>query len=144
MSAGGSTSASRAKAGPPAEDDSIVVEAQGPEGGELSTSDDRGRAAPHMPEGPALSGRGRKGPGDEATSRLELGQSLSPYGTTTRVDPRLKERATRCTGVVPGRQNSGPEEDEQEGAIPVVVIGHDVWHSRFLSDPAIVGRRVVF
>jgi len=34
------------------------------------------------------------------------------------------------------------EEDEQDGAIPVVVIGHQFWHSRFLSDPAIVGQRV--
>ena len=33
-------------------------------------------------------------------------------------------------------------EDEQDGAIPVAVIGHHFWHSRFLSDPAVVGQRV--
>ena len=36
------------------------------------------------------------------------------------------------------------EEDEQPGAPPVVVIGHDTWQSRFAGDPAIVGRGVRF
>ena len=34
------------------------------------------------------------------------------------------------------------EEDEQEGALPVVVIGHDVWQNRFAGDPAVVGREI--
>ena len=34
------------------------------------------------------------------------------------------------------------EEDEREGALPVVVIGYDVWQTRFAGDPAIVGRDV--
>ncbi len=34
------------------------------------------------------------------------------------------------------------EEDERDGAAPVVVIGYDVWRSRFSSDPAVVGQRV--
>ncbi|HEU0077058.1 MAG TPA: ABC transporter permease [Longimicrobiaceae bacterium] len=34
------------------------------------------------------------------------------------------------------------EEDEREGAPPVVVIGHDVWEGRFAGDPAVVGRDV--
>ena len=34
------------------------------------------------------------------------------------------------------------EEDERAGAPPVVLIGHDVWQSRFASDPQIVGREV--
>ena len=33
-------------------------------------------------------------------------------------------------------------EDEREGALPVVVIGYDVWQSRFLADPAVVGQHV--
>ena len=33
-------------------------------------------------------------------------------------------------------------EDEREGAIPVVVIGYDVWQSRFSADPAVVGMHV--
>jgi len=32
------------------------------------------------------------------------------------------------------------EEDEREGAAPVVVIGYDAWQSRFGGDPDIVGR----
>jgi putative ABC transport system permease protein len=32
------------------------------------------------------------------------------------------------------------EEDEREGAPPVVVIGHDVWRTRFGLDPDVVGR----
>ncbi len=34
------------------------------------------------------------------------------------------------------------EEDEREGAPPVIVIGYDVWRTRFTSDPDIVGRDV--
>ena len=34
------------------------------------------------------------------------------------------------------------EEDEQEGAPPVVVIGHEEWQNRFGGDPAILGRTV--
>ncbi|HEX8273221.1 MAG TPA: ABC transporter permease [Longimicrobiaceae bacterium] len=34
------------------------------------------------------------------------------------------------------------DEDERTGAAPVVVIGHDVWRSRFGGDPAVVGRNV--
>src|SRR5690606_16381182 len=33
-------------------------------------------------------------------------------------------------------------EDEQAGAPPVVVLGHDVWQTRFAADPAIVGQTV--
>jgi putative ABC transport system permease protein len=34
------------------------------------------------------------------------------------------------------------EEDEQEGASPVVVIGYEEWQTRFDGDPAILGRTV--
>lgn len=34
------------------------------------------------------------------------------------------------------------DDDEREGAPPVVVIGHDVWQNRFAGDPGIVGREV--
>src|SRR5918994_241878 len=34
------------------------------------------------------------------------------------------------------------ESDERAGAAPVVVLGHDVWASRFDRDPGIVGRNV--
>ena len=35
-------------------------------------------------------------------------------------------------------------EDERPGALPVVVIGHDVWQGRFDSDPDAVGRTLQF
>ena len=34
------------------------------------------------------------------------------------------------------------EDDERAGAPPVVVIGDDVWRSRFAADPEVIGRRV--
>lgn len=34
------------------------------------------------------------------------------------------------------------EDDERDGAPPVIVIGYDVWQSRFSGDPAVVGRAV--
>lgn len=36
------------------------------------------------------------------------------------------------------------EEDEREGAPPVVVVGYDVWRTSFASDPAVVGREIRF
>ncbi|MEE9472545.1 MAG: ABC transporter permease, partial [Acidimicrobiia bacterium] len=33
-------------------------------------------------------------------------------------------------------------EDAREGAPPVVVVGHDIWRTRFGSDPTIVGREI--
>lgn len=34
------------------------------------------------------------------------------------------------------------DEDERKGAPPVIVIGYDVWRSRFASDPSTVGRTI--
>ena len=34
------------------------------------------------------------------------------------------------------------EDDERAGAPPVVVIGYNVWRSRFAADPEVIGRRV--
>ena len=34
------------------------------------------------------------------------------------------------------------EEDERVGASPVVVIGYDVWRTRFLSDPDVIGKNL--
>jgi predicted permease len=34
------------------------------------------------------------------------------------------------------------EDDEREGATPVVVIGYEAWRARFASDPSVVGRTV--
>ena len=34
------------------------------------------------------------------------------------------------------------QDDERDGAMPVVVIGHEAWRTRFASDPGVVGQRV--
>jgi predicted permease len=47
----------------------------------------------------------------------------------------------RMLGVTPymGRL-FGPQEDDQPGAHPVVVIGYKAWQGRFQADPAIIGK----
>ena len=46
----------------------------------------------------------------------------------------------RVTRVAPLLGRYLLDDDEREGAPPVVVIGHEVWKTRFMSDPAIIGR----
>ena len=48
----------------------------------------------------------------------------------------------RVARVPPLRGRVLLESDEQPGAHPVVVIGYDVWQSRFAGDPAIIGREI--
>ena len=46
-------------------------------------------------------------------------------------------------GVKPAHgQFFGPNEDRQPGAHPVAVLSYDCWRTRFLGDPAIVGRSI--
>ena len=33
-------------------------------------------------------------------------------------------------------------DDDREGAAPVVILGHDVWRTRYGSDPAVLGRSI--
>jgi predicted permease len=48
----------------------------------------------------------------------------------------------RVAGVAPLLGRLPLEEDERVGAPPVLVIGYDVWETRFGGDPGIVGREV--
>src|SRR5262245_21534739 len=48
----------------------------------------------------------------------------------------------RVTRVQPLFGRTVLEEDERDGATPVVVIGHDLWQSRFSSDRSVVGQTV--
>src|SRR5687767_1581049 len=48
----------------------------------------------------------------------------------------------RVTRVSPLLGRTLAEADEQPGAPPVIVIGHDVWTNRFTGDPRVVGRIV--
>jgi putative ABC transport system permease protein len=54
----------------------------------------------------------------------------------------ISASAFRLARVPPLLGRSLVETDEQAGAPPVVVIGHDVWRSRFGGDPGVVGRTV--
>jgi predicted permease len=46
----------------------------------------------------------------------------------------------RITRVPPLLGRYLVDDDEREGAIPVVVIGYDMWRNRFARDPKVVGR----
>ena len=50
--------------------------------------------------------------------------------------------AFRIARVAPLLGRTLIDADEQPGAPPVIVVGHDVWQSRFGSDPSVVGRDV--
>jgi predicted permease len=54
----------------------------------------------------------------------------------------LSASAFRITGVAPILGRVLVDADEQVGALPVIVIGYDVWQTRFRGDPAVVGRGV--
>ena len=66
---------------------------------------------------------------------------IAPDGTTEPV--RLAEMtasAFRVARVAPRLGRPLVDEDERPGAPPVVVIGHDVWRTRFDGDSGVVGR----
>ena len=54
----------------------------------------------------------------------------------------ISASAFSMTRVAPVLGRLLTAEDEQPGAPDVVVIGHDLWHSRFNGDPAVIGRTV--
>ncbi|HLM66636.1 MAG TPA: ABC transporter permease, partial [Longimicrobium sp.] len=68
---------------------------------------------------------------------------IAPDGTAEPV--RVAEMSAsgfRVARVAPALGRPLVEEDERPGAPPVVVIGHDVWRTRFGGDPRVVGRTV--
>lgn len=81
---------------------------------------------------------------EELSAFRTIGRNLIvPGGTVEPVQiAEITASAFTLTRVPPLLGRFIVEEDEQPGARPVVVIGHDVWQSRFGSDPAIVGRDV--
>ena len=54
----------------------------------------------------------------------------------------ISASAFRITGVAPLHGRFLLESDERAGAPLVVVIGHDIWQTRFGGDPAVIGRSV--
>ena len=68
---------------------------------------------------------------------------IAPDGSAEPV--RLAEMSAsgfRVARVAPALGRPLVEEDERAGAPPVVVIGHDVWRTRFNGDPRILGQTV--
>jgi len=55
---------------------------------------------------------------------------------------RMTASGFRVTRVAPVLGRTLLEEDERDGATPVVVIGHEEWQRRFAADPDILGRQV--
>lgn len=54
----------------------------------------------------------------------------------------ISAHAFRVARIAPLLGRPLLDDDEQPGAAPVLVIGHDVWRHRFAGDPAIIGRTV--
>jgi putative ABC transport system permease protein len=66
-----------------------------------------------------------------------------PGGSTEPVQiAEMTASAFRITRVPPLYGRPLLPHDEETGAAPVVVIGHDVWRSHFDSDPSAIGREV--
>src|SRR5688572_3185919 len=81
---------------------------------------------------------------EELSAFRTIGRNLIVPGGTIEPVPIAEITASAFTlaRVPPSLGRSLVAEDEQPGAPPVVVIGHDVWQSRFASDPAVVGRGI--
>jgi putative ABC transport system permease protein len=73
-------------------------------------------------------------------------KSVNLVGTVTSAAPVVAAEITASAfRIAPARPVFGRvlnESDEQAGAPPVVVLGHDVWTRRFEADPQIVGKNV--
>lgn len=79
---------------------------------------------------------------DDVGAFLQVERNLIATGTQPEVVrvAEVSASAFRVTRVAPLLGRYLLDEDEREGAAPVVVIGRDVWKTRFASDPNIVGR----
>jgi predicted permease len=68
---------------------------------------------------------------------------ITPDGRVERANGiAISAAVFRVIPVTPQLGRTLLEEDEQPGAPPVVVIGHDLWRTRFGGDPNVVGQTV--
>jgi putative ABC transport system permease protein len=87
---------------------------------------------------------------DELQSVEEIGafrtlarNLVIPGGSTTPVaTAEITASAFRLARVPPRVGRPLIEDDERDGAPPVVVIGYEIWRTAFASDPAVIGRSV--
>jgi predicted permease len=87
--------------------------------------------------------------GEASGSFEELGAasratfSVSGNGEAERLDgARASASLFRVLGARAAHGRLITEEDDQPGVDPVAVISHDVWQTRYESDPSIVGRTI--
>jgi len=79
-----------------------------------------------------------------AARRVE-GRLITPDGRTE--PPRAVQISATAFRLIPTRALMGrplTADDERPGAASVMVIGHDVWQTRFGADPGIIGRPARF
>lgn len=68
---------------------------------------------------------------------------IIPGGAVETIRPaEITASAFRIARVAPMFGRPLLDDDQRPGAPAVIVIGHDVWQSRFSSDPGVVGREV--
>jgi predicted permease len=81
---------------------------------------------------------------DDVGAFREVGRTLIAAGVTPEVVrvAEISASAFRVARVMPLHGRYLRDDDEREGAPPVVVIAHELWKTRFASDPDIVGRRL--
>ena len=80
---------------------------------------------------------------DLAAASLFPRNLITDDGQSEAVDvAAMSASAFRLARVPPLLGRMLVEADEDPGAPPVIVIGHDIWERRFLSDPGVVGRTV--
>jgi putative ABC transport system permease protein len=73
-------------------------------------------------------------------SERNLTTDGGPAGPVTVAE--MSAAGFRVARVAPRLGRFLSDDDERAGAPPVVVIGYNVWRSRFASDPQVIGRRV--
>ena len=75
--------------------------------------------------------------GIDSSGAMPAGSSAEPVHIA-----EMTASGFRLARVLPLLGRPLVREDELPGAAPVVVIGYDVWQSRFSGDPAVVGRSI--
>src|SRR5690606_19439781 len=88
----------------------------------------------------------RAEPLGEVIARRLVSTSISVDNQTERVDAEMVSGNFFSMLGVPaavGRVFNSQEDDEVYQGHPVVVLGYDYWATRFNSDPAVVGRRIL-
>jgi predicted permease len=88
----------------------------------------------------------RAEPFAEVLCRRLIDASLSVDNQTERVEAEMVSGnyfSTLGVGPAAGRVFNSQEDDQVFNGHPVVVLSHDYWQTRFASDPAVVGKKIL-